>query len=117
MLKRKRVCVKTPRECGLSESTEDDAVLRVIGKRGHVLISADKDIRRNELLRLVIAEHKTRLFTFTNNNMTGPRLAEVLARALPQIKSVATDYAPPFIASISTSGSVTVLYDAQALRQ
>ena len=80
-----------------------------VGRRGWVLITKDKMIRRRPIEMLAHNGTNVRSFVFTAGNMTGEQQGDLLKRALPRILRILKKTDPPFIAHITTSAEVAVL--------
>ena len=106
------VCYKTLNECGISPGTEDVPILRAVGKRGWILVTTDKAIRRNALEYAVAVEFSVGQFVFSNNNMNGPEIAHAFRLAFNDIVDIATREKRPFVASIGKTGTVKLLFNA-----
>jgi len=48
-------------------------------------------------------------FVLTSGNLRGAEMAEIFLKALPAIYRLMARYAPPFVASVTKSGSVSLL--------
>jgi PIN domain-containing protein len=88
--------------------TEDTIWLPLVGKNGWALLTKDKRIRFNELERAAVVTHRVREFYFTSGNYSGAEMAEILVGALPEMIKSCQKHQPPFIASISKAGKVTL---------
>ncbi len=88
--------------------TADTDWLPVIGQEGWVVITSDKRIRRRALEKQAVSENRVRFFCFTSNDMSGQEMADALGRALPSIRRIAENNTPPYVATISKSGSVNL---------
>ena len=82
--------------------------LPVVGRKGWCLLTTDKRMRRRPLERNAIREHRMKMFYFANNDVTGAAMGETLRRALPRMQRLASEQPPPFTASITRSGEVTL---------
>jgi PIN like domain len=71
------------------------------GRRGWVVLTKDDAIRRNPLERRALLAANVRAFILTSQSMSGPDMADLLARSLPRIASLARATAPPFIALVT----------------
>jgi hypothetical protein len=89
----------------------DEVWLPVVGKAGLAVLTCDKRIRYNQLEREKVIEHGIREFVFTSGNLSGAQMGEILKKALPSMKRIFREYPPPFIATISKAGAVTVRFD------
>jgi hypothetical protein len=90
--------------------TEDTVWLPFVGKQGWGLLTKDKRIRSNELEKSAIKRHRVREFYFTSGNYSGAEMADMLVAALRDIVRFYRRYDPPFIASISKSGHVSLRF-------
>lgn len=82
--------------------------LPFVGEKGWVLLTKDKRIRYNELEKAAVRRYKIREFYFSSGNFSGAEMAEMLVAALREMARVFRRYDPPFIASISKAGKVSV---------
>jgi hypothetical protein len=90
--------------------TEDTAWLPAVGDNGWLLLTKDKKIRFNELEKAAIQRYRVREFYFTSGNYTGAEMAAMLVAALREMARFCRRYKPPFIASISKSGKVSLRF-------
>jgi hypothetical protein len=90
--------------------TEDTAWLPFVGERGWLLLTKDKRIRFNELEKLAVQRHRVREFYFASGNCSGAEMAAMLVTALREMARFCRRYDPPFIASISKSGRVSLRF-------
>lgn len=91
--------------------TEDADWLPSVGRNKWVLLTADKRVRKRRLEILAIKTYGVRAFIYTSNNLSGKQKADILRIALPSIRSVVESLDPPFVASISQTGKVSILID------
>jgi len=84
--------------------------LPFVGTQGWILLTKDKKIRFNELERSAIQRYRVREFYFASGNYSGAEMAEMLGAALRDIARFCRRYDPPFIASISKSGKVSLRF-------
>ena len=80
-----------------------------VGRQEWVLITKDKNIRRNPLERKAYEESKVRGFIVTGKDMGGQDLAELLARCLPGMVRRAAGRPGPLLFTISRGGTFTKL--------
>jgi PIN domain-containing protein len=85
--------------------------LPTVGEMRWALLTSDKNIRYNQLEREKIVQYGIREFVFASGNLSGALMGQILANALPKMKRLFRNYAPPFIAYLSQSGNVEVRYD------
>jgi hypothetical protein len=82
----------------------------MVGKRGWLLLTKDKRSRFNELEKAAIQRYRVREFYFASGNYSGVEMAEMLLNALREMARFVRRYDPPFIASISKSGNVSLRF-------
>lgn len=87
---------------------EDTAWLPEVARRGWCLLTADARIRHNQLERQAVRENGLRMFYFSTNNVGGVEMGEALRRALPKMRKLFYEVDPPFAASITRSGEVSL---------
>ena len=95
------------------QDTDDVDYLGPVGQQGWVLLTKDKNIRRNELERAALIASGVACFALTSGNLRGPEMAQAFVTALPRIKRVLGRFAPPFVAIVGAVGTVTVIMDAK----
>jgi hypothetical protein len=83
--------------------------LRIAGERGWVVLTKDSGIknRRNEMERLLSCDART--FILAGNDFSGSEIGASFVKALPGIKKICAEVAPPFIAQVQRSGRVVVM--------
>jgi hypothetical protein len=90
----------------------DDTIwLPEVAKQNWVVLTADTRIRYNSLERLAVRDHQLRLFYFSRNDFGGAEMGLILQKALPKMIAICSSHQPPFAASISRKGEVTVRDD------
>jgi len=93
-----------------ASGAEDAEWLPLVGTKGWVLVTKDKRIRYNELEIAAVLQNSVREFYFTSGNYSGAEMAEILVAALSEMGKFFRRHKPPFIASISKSGKVSLRY-------
>ena len=88
--------------------TEDVDWLPEVGRRGWCLLTTDARIRSNYLERESVRDNGVRMFYFPKNNLSGKEMGAAILKALPAITALFLSQTPPFIASISKNGDVTL---------
>ena len=71
----------------------------------------DKRNRYNEWERQAIQLNRVREFYFGSGNFNAEEMATALRTALPEMRRIFRAESPPFVCSITRSGSVIVLFD------
>ncbi len=54
-------------------------------------------------------------FVLTGGMLTGKQMAASILKALPQIRKLVTNFAPPFIARVTAAGDVRIVYTHSGL--
>lgn len=93
-----------------AENALDEVWLDDVGRRGWVVITRDKAIRHRETEIAALKRAGVAAFVLTATGQTGPQNGAVLAKALPAMFRFLTGNKPPFIAAISASSRITMLY-------
>jgi PIN like domain len=93
-----------------SAEESDCEWLRLAGQKGWVVLSKNENIRRNQIEIAEILNSGVAAFISTASNITGDELAGSFLTAMPAIRRVLLKYERPFLATVSRSGVVTVLW-------
>lgn len=88
--------------------TDDTEWLPIVAQRGWALVTADARIRWNRLEKAAVRENGARMFYFSSNNSSGSEMGAALRAAIPAMKKLIESQPPPFTASITKSGQVTL---------
>ena len=87
----------------------DETWLTAVGAKGWIVLTKDERIRFRTIEREALMNARVRAFVLTAGNMDGATMARVLVEALPKITRLSRRRPPPFIATVSKTGSVTML--------
>ena len=87
----------------------DDVWLTAVGQRGWIALTKDKAIRFRKNERAAVQSANARLFVLTAGNITGAECAAAIVAALPAIRKLVFKASPPFIATVSRAGNVSLL--------
>ena len=101
-----------PFESCFDAGTPDEDWLPTVGRKGWILLSADSRLWRRAVLREALFDAGVRAFIFTENTLRGETRAEILRRALPEMRLLVKQNPPPFVASLTVDGHARLLYDA-----
>ncbi len=95
------------------QNAEDEVWLREVGRRGWIVLTKDQKIRYRptELNALIIG--RVGAFVLTAGDLQGAEMAEIFIKALPKIRRLIEINSPPYIASVTRSGSVSILFGGQ----
>lgn len=86
------------------QDTLDVGWLTEVGRRGWVVLSKDERIRRNRIERAALDAAGVRAFFLTQQDITGPEMADLFRNALRGMIHRAVSNPAPFIYTISRSG-------------
>ncbi|MGH7390363.1 MAG: hypothetical protein ACREM3_13035 [Candidatus Rokuibacteriota bacterium] len=92
------------------DDAPDDEWLHAVGQRGWVVITKDKAIRHRGTEIEALKRAGVAAFVLTAKGLTGPENGAVLAKALPAMNRFVTGNRPPFIAAITGSSRIKMLY-------
>lgn len=92
------------------QETPDIQWCREVGDKGWVIITKDKQIRCNRVELETLLAANVPCFCLDTANMTGAEMSEAILTALPTALRMVAKYQPPFVAVISRSGDVSLLY-------
>lgn len=88
----------------------DDVIwVRDVSKRGWVILTKDKAIRRNSLERQTLIECDAAAFILTAKGLDGKHQGEAFRAALPRMQTLVSKYSRPLLATVSASGIVTIV--------
>jgi PIN like domain len=88
---------------------KDEDWLAEVGKRGWIVLTKDDRIRYRVTERSAITSAKVRAFVLSSSQLQGKEMAAAFVKALPQIKRLIANHAPPFIGRVSRNGKVSLL--------
>ena len=95
----------------------DEDWLAEVGRRGWAVVTKDARIRYRQTELAALLAGGVRAFVLTRGDLSGPEMAAILVRALPRIARFSTRYEPPFVARVSVSGKVQLIYKPRVRRQ
>jgi hypothetical protein len=98
-----------------SGSTDDQTLLKKVGKKNWILITFDKKQRTRLLEKKLIEQFKIREFVFTSREIGDP--GDLLVKACRQMRAICKKHDGPFVASISKSGNVYFRNDDETENQ
>lgn len=96
-------------------TAQDSEWLRTVGQRGWIILTKDRHIRSNQIEIVELMASGAPCFTLTSANATGEEMARAFVTALPAIKQFLEKFSPPFVATVSLSGAVSMLHTHSAL--
>ncbi|HWY71210.1 MAG TPA: hypothetical protein VNX88_21270 [Terriglobales bacterium] len=90
---------------------DDDVWLTFVGERSWIVLTKDKRNRYNQWEKEAVRIHRVREFYFGSGNFNAAEMADALTLALPEMRRICLTEEPPFVGSITRSGSVTIVAD------
>jgi PIN like domain len=88
---------------------KDEDWLAEVGKLGWVVLTKDDRIRYRATERMALLSARVRAFVLTSSQLQGAEMAAAFVKALPRIKRLIANHAPPFIGRVSRAGNVALL--------
>ena len=90
----------------LAPDAPDEEWIALVGRRGWVAITKDRNVRYRAAELGAIRRHSARIIVIRMKDATGPDIAELLVRGRHRIARFAAKRPPPFVAGIYGSGTV-----------
>jgi hypothetical protein len=91
------------------QTEKDSAWIPEVTRRGWVILTKDKNIRRPSGEREDVLNANAKVFTLTSGNMSGPDMAAVFVRHLAEIERIANSQSPPFVYVVGPDGLTQLL--------
>lgn len=100
------------------QDAPDSQWLRVVGKRGWLVLTGDKRLRWNDAELAAIYYAGASVFMLSmKEDRTAERIGSAVVRALKRIESFVSKVSAPFVASINCNGSVDVRFTAIQMKE
>lgn len=96
--------------------TEDVYWLPYVGRRNWVVVTADKKIKRRPFERETLINAGVRSFVLGSGNLGVEAIIAILTAAMPAMLRLIAKQAPPFIARISQTAEIELLYPPKQAR-
>lgn len=97
-----------------ASGTEDAVWLPDVGRRGWVVLTKDKRMRFRLTEQIAIVKHGVRAFALTSGNMKATEMAASFLAAVPKMKRLLARTSHPFVAAVTKSGDVALVYPKAA---
>ena len=88
---------------------EDHEWLPIAGAHRWIVLTKDRQIRKNELELRALVNARVRAVVLASADLTGPEQADVIVKALPRIERVCGSSRGPLIAVLSSSGHISLI--------
>lgn len=85
----------------------DEEWIALVGRKGWIAITKDKNVRYRTAELVAIRKHSARVIVIRMKNATGSEIAEVLVKGWQRVTRHASKTPAPFVAGIYGSGTVT----------
>jgi hypothetical protein len=89
---------------------KDKDWLPFVGRHNLLLLTTDKRFRYNDLERAAVRAYDIQCFEFSGNAAGATKMAEALKLALPKMLKLKRYHHKDFVASISPSGDVKIMW-------
>jgi 5S rRNA maturation endonuclease (ribonuclease M5) len=89
--------------------TVDEVWLAEAGRQNWFVLTKDRRIRYRQIERRALELAGVGAFVLTGKDLTGEEMAQAIVKALPKIRRLAKKTPRPFIATITTGGTVARL--------
>lgn len=92
------------------QDATDEEWLAGVGQRGWIVLTKDEKIRYHARELRALVAHGVRAFVLTARNVNADEMASTVLGARKKIEQLLAKYEGPFMATISRSGSLNVLW-------
>ena len=112
----KHIIARQLRDAGIAVEVHDDHLpqdapdedwIALVGRKGWVAITKDKNVRYRVAELESIREHSARVVVIRMKNATGPEIASVLVKGWRRIARFHARMPAPYVAGIQKSGKVS----------
>ena len=91
-------------------NARDDVWLPPVGERGWIVLTRDKRIRYRSQERIALIQARGRAFVLSGGSLSGLAMATAFVNGLPAMRQFVERYQAPFIAGVTQTGSVSLLF-------
>ncbi len=92
------------------QDARDETWLLDVGKRGWVVLTKDDRIRYRATELAAVVSARVALFALSSGNLNGKEMAQAFVAALLRMTRVLAKHRPPFIAKVTRSGEVSIVF-------
>ena len=92
-----------------ADDAPDAEWLAEAGRRGWVVLTKDKAVRRNALELAAIRAGDVACFSLGHGNLKAEQMAQAFVAARPRMEKAVRRYDPPMTASVTSTGHVSIL--------
>lgn len=90
----------------LPQNAPDEDWIQLVGEKGWLAVTKDKNIRYRQSEIAAIRAHAARIFVISPKNVTADDISEILLKASARMKKFAEKTQPPFVAAVYRDGAV-----------
>lgn len=90
----------------LPQAAPDEEWIALVGRRGWVAITKDRNVRYRAAEHEAIRRHSARVVVIRMKNATGADIAELLVRGRRRIAGFTAKTPPPFVAGLYRNGTI-----------
>lgn len=95
----------------------DQEWLAKVGHRGWVVLTKDKNFQHRQLEIAAVAQSKVRVFQLSAGNLRADEMAQIFVKALDRIAAMVKGNPAPFIAKITGSSKVSLVFSHTRLKR
>jgi predicted nuclease of predicted toxin-antitoxin system len=88
----------------------DEEWLKGAGESGWVVLTKDKNIRYHTREKEALTAHNVRAFVLSAKALSADEMGEAFVRALPKMARILKDNQTGFVATVTQSGAVNVVW-------
>lgn len=85
----------------------DEDWISLVGRKGWIALTKDKNIRYRYAELAAVKEHHARVIVIRAKNLTGAEMAVLVVRYNLKIQKYAADNSPPFVAGLDRRGKLS----------
>lgn len=95
--------VVTHKEFGLAHDEKDVVWIPKVAEAGYIILTKDKEIRRDSLEVRAVIEHRAHYFTLGRANRKSEQEAQIFLHHCPVIQRLVRSKGPPLIAQLNVN--------------
>jgi len=99
------------------QGAPDEVWLKAAGKDGWVVLTKDKNIRYHSREKATLLAYGVRAFVLTAKALNADEMAAAFVAALPNIAKLLDSNSGPFVATVTASGSVRIVWPVQQVKK
>jgi hypothetical protein len=96
-----------------NQDAADEVWLRAAGENSWIVLTKDKNIRFHLREKKTLIEYGVRAFVLTRKALNAEEMGAIFVGALTKVVKALENNAGPFVATISASGSVRIVWPSE----